>query len=293
MEAIQTATAFIQNKLPSTAAPEVLVICGSGLGGIGEEVQSPTVIPYSEIPGFGVSHVPGHKGQLLFGQIGAKQVMCMLGRFHYYEGFSLETNTLPVRVAANLGVHTVIVTNAAGGINSQFEMGDLMLIDDHINFPGLAGNHPLKGPNLSAYGPRFLPLSDAYDLDLRVKLLKCASEIGIHRSIHEGTYSFVSGPTFETRAECLALEALGADAVGMSTVPEVIVARHCNLKVLGLSLITNKVQKSKPMKAIDVIKGSKPIDQTLGMPTHDEVLDTANKAAKDVQSLIVQFINTL
>lgn len=294
MDQINTALEAIKTLLPeSYRSPQVLIICGSGLGAIGDEVESPHSIAYSKIPGFQESHVAGHRGELLFGEIHGVRVMCMLGRFHYYEGHSLVTNTLPVRVAALLGVQYMIVTNAAGGINSQFQIGDLMLINDHINLPGLSGIHPLRGANLINFGPRFLPLSDAYDLDLRVSLLKCASALNINTPIHEGTYFFVSGPTFETRAECLAIESLGGDAVGMSTVPEVIVARHCGIKVLGISLITNKAQKTKPMLASDVLNGIPVIDQKIGMPTHDEVLDIANKSAKNVQKLIVEFIKGL
>lgn len=294
MQEINEALSAIQSRLPSNAPkPRVLVICGSGLGGLASDVESPLAIPYTDIPGFAASHVAGHRGELLFGTISGVPVLCMLGRFHYYEGHSLQTNTLPVRVAALLGVETLIVTNAAGGINSSYEPGHLMLLNDHINLPGLAGVHPLRGANLDAFGPRFLPLSDPYDLDLRVLALRCANDLQLSTKVHEGVYCFVSGPTFETRAECRAIEALGGDAVGMSTVPEVVVARHCGMKVLGLSLITNSSQKTVPMLASDVLAGVPSVDQTLGMPSHAEVLDTAARSAEEVQRLIVAIIAAL
>lgn len=294
MESIDAALAAIRKELPPNyPAPQVLVICGSGLGAIGDEIAAPIAIAYSAIPGFHASHVAGHKGQLVFGTVGPTRVMCMLGRFHYYEGHSLETNTLPVRVAAKMGATHLLVTNAAGGLNNAYNMGDLMLIADHVNLPGLAGNHPLRGPNLDTFGPRFLPLSDAYSLDMRVMALRAAEALGIKRPLHEGCYVFVCGPTFETRAECLALEALGGDAVGMSTVPEVVVARHCGMEVLGVSLITNKAQKTRAMRAADVLAGKPIVDQTAGMPTHEEVLATASEAARDVQRLVVEVLAQL
>lgn len=294
---INEATATLRStleSLPLIANPRVMIICGSGLGGILDVILSePRIeIPYSRIPGFRTSTVPGHSGKLLFGLIGTNKtpVMCMVGRLHYYEGYTFQETTFPIRVAKRLDIETVIVTNAAGGCHSEYKPGDLMLINDHINFPGLAGNHPLLGPNLEEFGTRFQPLSDAYDHDLRkLFLTKARGELKLSRNIYEGTYMFVTGPTFETRAEVRMIRLLGGDAVGMSTVPEVIVARHSGLRVLALSLITNAGCGDKPANALD--DNPKRLDE--GMASHKEVLETADEASKDVQKIIEAVVNEL
>lgn len=283
--------------------PKVLIICGSGLGGLSsllkeDETYHRVSIKYKDIPGFKEPKVPGHNGELVFGHLGgnATPVMCMVGRFHYYEGHSFYSNTFPIRVAKLLGVEYLVVTNAAGGVNETYKTGDIMVINDHINFPGLAGQHPLRGLNLDYFGPRFLPLSDAYDFHLRYALFEASQKLELKRSIHEGTYFYASGPTFESRAECRMLRFLGADAVGMSTVPEVIVARHCGMKVIGLSLITNSVLGDKPASAKEAcLRGDTytAVDQTKGMASHAEVLESANSAAEDVKSLVEYFVGTL
>lgn len=283
LDLLDKATSKVQKLLSSDSAlskPRVMIICGSGLGGIVDVLHSESKIEisYSDIPGFKTSTVPGHAGKLVFGLIGVNKVpvMCMVGRLHFYEGYTFQETTFPIRLAKKLDVSTVVVTNAAGGVNAKFVPGDLMLIEDHINFPGLAGWHALRGPNLADFGPRFQPLSDAYDYDLR-KLFytKAHKDLGITRNIHEGTYFFASGPTFESRAEVRMIRSLGGDAVGMSTVPEVIVARHSGLKVLALSLITNAGVGDKPPSVFD--ENPKPLDE--GMASHDEVLQAANEAS--------------
>ncbi|KAG7834538.1 hypothetical protein KL943_002922 [Ogataea angusta] len=285
----------------SLLSPKVLIICGSGLGGISEILKGETVsIPFQTIPNFKISTVEGHVGKLLFGEIGTNKVpvMCMVGRLHFYEGYSFEEATFPVRVAAGMGVTTLVVTNAAGGINPNYKPGDLMVISDHLNIPGMAGFHPLRGPNLDKLGPRFLPLSDAYDFDLRMEFIKQAKQIlKLKRTIHEGTYCYVAGPTYETRAEVRLIRNWGGDSVGMSTVPEVIIARHCGVKVLGLSLITNAGLGEPPVSALESLqnglKKEDVLDQTEGMASHEEVLESANNASKDVNILVEAFINTL
>lgn len=279
---------------PQLSQPRVMIICGSGLGGIANVLHpSPRIeIAYPEIPGFKQSTVPGHEGKLLFGLIGPKKVpvMCMVGRLHFYEGYTLQETTLPVRLASKLRVETVVVTNAAGGINFNFKTGDLMVISDHINFPGLAGYHPLRGPNLAEFGTRFQPLSDAYDFELRkLFFTKARHELKLTRAIHEGTYLFAAGPTFETRAEVRMIRMMGGDAVGMSTVPEVIVARHCGMRVLALSLITNEAVSDAPPSAFE--ENPKPLDE--GMASHAEVLESADEASKDVQKIVEAVINEL
>lgn len=291
-------------KYPLLQKPKIFLICGSGLGGLAtllkeDDIHHKLSIPYKEIPGFKESHVVGHSGELIFGHLGPNYtpVMCMVGRFHYYEGHSLFENTFPIRVAKILGVETMIVTNAAGGVNDLYKPGDIMVIDDHINFPGLAGQHPLRGLNLDCFGPRFLPLSDAYDFGLRLKFFECVKLLGLSRNVHEGTYFYASGPTFESRAECRMLKLLGADAVGMSTVPEVIIARHCGIKVIGLSLITNSVLSEKPASAKLACSQNKSsgdfIDQTEGMASHNEVLESANAAADDVKKMVELFVSKI
>lgn len=292
---LNEAATTISNKLreqPLLSRPRVMIICGSGLGKIVDVLKEPKVeIEYKDIPGFKTSTVPGHSGKLIFGLIGSNKVpvMCMVGRLHFYEGYSLQETTFPVRVGSLLGVSSIVVTNAAGGIRAGFVPGELMLIDDHINFPGLSGYHPLRGPNLDEFGPRFQPLSDAYDLNLRQLFLKSAQTLNITRKIHEGTYFFAAGPTFESRAEVRMIRILGGDTVGMSTVPEVIVARHCGLRVLALSLITNEGVGGNPPSALE--PNQKPLDE--GMASHDEVLAAADEAASDVQKIIEATLNEL
>ncbi|ODQ81625.1 hypothetical protein BABINDRAFT_159892 [Babjeviella inositovora NRRL Y-12698] len=278
---------------PELITPRVMIICGSGLGGIASILKGTTVeVPYETIPGFRQSTVQGHAGKLVFGLIGENKVpvMCMVGRLHFYEGYELSDTTFPVRLAHVLGVSVVVVTNAAGGVNAEYKPGDLMIINDHINFPGCAGYHPLRGANLDMFGPRFQPLSDAYDLELRQIFFHQAKKVlKVERAIHEGVYTFLAGPTFESRAEVRMLRVLGADAVGMSTVPEVIIARHCGMRVLAMSLITNAGVADPPASALD--ENPTPLDA--GMANHLEVLDEADRAAKDVQLIFEATINQL
>lgn len=236
-EVFKEAADFIRTGSEGKPRPRVGLILGSGLSTLADEVKSPTVIPFGEIPHFPVSGVLGHAGRLVLGELEGQQVVVMQGRVHFYEGHSPQVITLPVRVMKLLGVEILIVTNAAGGINRNFAAGDLMLITDHINFVGLAGNHPLRGPNLEEFGTRFPSLSAAYDMKLQRVALEAAKKEGIR--LQKGVYAFVAGPSFETPAELRMLQAVGADAVGMSTVPETIVARHAGMRVLGISSITN------------------------------------------------------
>ncbi|GEQ66397.1 hypothetical protein JCM33374_g60 [Metschnikowia sp. JCM 33374] len=283
-------SAFSETSLRN---PRVLIICGSGLGGIANILHSePKLeIKYEEIPGFQVSTVQGHAGKLILGLIGEKKVpvICMVGRLHFYEGYSFQQTTFPIRLCKELGVKTVVVTNAAGGIDESFKPGDLMIINDHINFPGLAGYHALRGPNLEEFGPRFQPMSDAYNHSLRKLFFEKAKALKVTRKIHEGTYFFAAGPTFESRAEVRMIRTLGGDAVGMSTVPEVVVARHCDMEVLALSLITNAGVGEKPPSVFE--ENPKALDD--GMASHDEVLESANEASRDVQRIFEATINEL
>ncbi len=232
LEAVQT----IQTR--TSLRPEVGVILGSGLGDLATEIAEPAIVPYTDIPHFARSTVVGHAGRLIIGLLENVPVVVMQGRFHLYEGYPLQVLTLPVRVMRQLGARTLIVTNAAGGVNPAYRPGDFMLIRDHINMPGLAGANPLLGPNDERFGERFPPLANSYNAQLRALAHSIAAS-SPEIMLHEGVYTMVGGPNYETGAELRFLRAVGTDAVGMSTVPEVIVARPAGMQVLGLSLITN------------------------------------------------------
>ncbi len=233
---VQEATTAIQRRTP--LKPAVALILGSGLGNLANEIANAVAVPYTEIPHFARSTVVGHAGRLLLGTLEHVPVVAMQGRFHMYEGYPLSLLTLPVRVMRLLGAHTLIVTNAAGGVNAAYKAGDFMLIRDHINMPGLAGSNPLIGPNDERFGTRFPPLVQAYDAELR-SLARSVAATWSEVTLHEGVYTMVGGPNYETGAELRFLRMIGTDAVGMSTVPEVLVARHAGMRVVGLSLITN------------------------------------------------------
>lgn len=217
--------------------PTVGLILGSGLGALADAVEEANSIPYEQIPRWPRSTVVGHQGRLVIGKLEGQTVMVLQGRVHFYEGYSIHEITFPVRVMQAMGIQTLIVTNAAGGINKSFVSGDLMLISDHINFPGLVGNNPLVGPNDEELGPRFPDMSSAYDGKLRALAQQVASRAGF--TLHEGVYACLSGPNFETPAEIRMLRTIGADAVGMSTAPEVVTARHAGIRVMGVSGIAN------------------------------------------------------
>jgi purine-nucleoside phosphorylase len=267
--------AYLKATLTGRPSPLVLVICGSGLSELSNTVESANklTIAYSSIPNFPRVSVQGHAGELVFGQLSGVEAMILRGRFHSYEGHSMEDCVLPVRVARRLGCKLMIVTNAAGGINRDFEIGDIALISDHIGFPLLAGKNPLVGPNDSTLGPRFPAMSDAYDERLRHLAKRVGDDLGLgHLLRTKATYAFVSGPNYETAAECAMLRLVGADLVGMSTAPEVVAARHCGLRVLGISLVTNKV----------VLPG----DVNPVHASHEEVLATTKIRTRDVQRLV-------
>lgn len=231
-ETIQAAASYLRQNLPEP--PELALVLGSGLGGLADQIQNPVLIPYCDVPGFPLSTAPGHAGRFVAGQLAGRRVLCMQGRFHYYEGHEMSTIALPVRVLKALGCRALILTNAAGGVNWDFEVGDFMLITDHINFMGA---NPLRGGNDDTIGPRFCDMTQVYTPAFQETARRVAAEQGI--ALREGVYLGYMGPSFETPAEIRAFRTLGADAVGMSTVPEAIAASHCGLPVLGVSLITN------------------------------------------------------
>jgi purine-nucleoside phosphorylase len=226
----------IQERMQTT--PKVAMILGSGLGALADTVVDPILIPYGELPDWPVSTVSGHQGRLVLGELDGQQVLLMQGRAHYYEGYSMAQVGLPVRVMHRLGVDTLIVTNAAGAVNPDFVPGELMLIVDHLNLMGMGGLSPLRGPNLEEFGPRFPDMSQAYDRHLASQARQVAQEKNL--TLYEGIYAGLAGPSFETPADLRFLRSIGVDAVGMSTVPEVTVARHAGQRVLGISGISNK-----------------------------------------------------
>lgn len=234
-EAIEAARAAVAARI--SVRPRVGLILGSGLGEMATEVAGAEVVPYADIPGFGTSGVVGHHNELVVGTLGGQAVAVMRGRFHFYEGYSMQQVTFPVRVLKALGCDTLIVTNAAGGLRPEWQVGDLMRISDQIFLPGLAGHHPLRGPNDDRLGLRFPPMVDAFDPELAELAQRVADEQGT--TLRSGTYVMLSGPTFESAAELRMLRVLGGDAVGMSTAPEIVVARHGGMRVLGISLVTN------------------------------------------------------
>ena len=234
---IQEAAGVIQKRLPGGWSPSIGVILGSGLGSLADEVEAAASIPYEEIPGFARSSVEGHVGRLVLGTLEGARVVVMQGRFHFYEGYDLKQVTFPVRVMKALGANTLVVTNAAGGLNPGWQAGDLMLITDHANMLGWGGQNPLIGPNDPKLGPRFPAMSPAYDPELLKIAQKAADSCNVE--VRRGVYIVLAGPNYETRAELRVLRQLGADAVGMSTVPEVLVARHGGMRVVGISAITN------------------------------------------------------
>ncbi|MEW6401493.1 MAG: purine-nucleoside phosphorylase [Chloroflexota bacterium] len=247
--------------------PRVGIILGSGLNDLADSVQKADRIPYGDLPHFPVSTVHGHAGRFVIGELEGQSVLVMQGRIHYYEGYSMGQVTLPVRVMQRIGVGTLIVTNAAGGVHPDFQPGDVMLIADNLNLMGMAGLNPLMGPNLDQIGPRFPDMSQAYDRELCNLARKVAKEAGIN--LREGVYAGLSGPSFESPADLRFLRQVGVDAVGMSTVPEVIVARHGGMRALGLSGISNKAN----------LDGST-------ITTHEEVIEAGKVITPKIEKII-------
>ena len=256
LEKIKESAAFIQSK--TSIKPSIGIILGTGLGGLVKEINVIDTISYEDIPNFPVSTVESHSGKLIFGELGGKKVVAMQGRFHYYEGYSLQQVTFPVRVMKLLGIERLFVSNASGGVNPDFEVGEIMIQDDHINlFPG----NPLIGKNIDELGPRFPDMSDPYDPSMIELAKKIASENNVKVSV--GTYAGLTGPTLETPAEYRYVRNIGADAVGMSTVPEVIVARHMEIPCFAISIITDlgvkgKIQKVSLQDVIEVASRQEP-----------------------------------
>ncbi len=266
VEMVKAAAAYVEKRIEKK--PEIGMILGSGLGALADEIKDPVVIPYEDIPYFPVSMVEGHANQLIVGELSGKQVLMMKGRFHLYEGHEPSLLAFPVRVMKQLNIEHLVVTNAAGGVNEKFLPGELMIIEDHLN---MTACNPLMGANEEAFGPRFPDMTYAYNRDMREKAKKAAQKQGL--ILQQGVYAWFTGPSFETPAEIKMSRVLGADAVGMSTVPEVLAAVHAGVKVLGISCITNMAAGM--------------LDQPL---THEEVMITAKQAEGKFKQLIRDLI---
>jgi len=269
IQKIDAAVAFVRSR--TALQPRIGLILGSGLGDVVEAVDVETAIPYGEIPGAKASTVLGHSGRMIFGRTGDLPVVIMQGRVHFYEGYEMDEVMFLARVVGRLGIKSLVVTNAAGGVNTSYKAGDLMLISDHINFMGM---NPLRGPNVEELGVRFPDMSEAYPESLRAMAKDVAKAQGL--SLQEGVYLALSGPTYETPAEIRAIRTLGADAVGMSTVPEVIAMSHMNIPVLGISCITNMAAGILPQKL-----------------THQEVMDTTARVQKQFTGLVLGVLSRL
>uniref|UniRef100_A0A7E4W760 Purine nucleoside phosphorylase n=1 Tax=Panagrellus redivivus TaxID=6233 RepID=A0A7E4W760_PANRE len=268
-------TESVRRQVDLKEVPTIGIICGSGLGKIGDCIKDAQILPFKQIPGFPTTHVIGHKGNLIFGYLGGKFVVCLQGRFHPYEhGMDLALCATPVRLMHQLGVKNLIVSNAAGGVNPKFNYGDLMLIKDHIFMPGLCGFSPLVGVNDPRFGPRFVSIHDAYDRQLRQLAQNVAKDLKI--VLHEGTYVMSGGPQYETPAEVVFFKTVGADALGMSTCHEVTVARQCGIRVFGFSLITN-IANTDADNSVEV--------------THEEVLEAAREAGDHACTFVTEIIS--
>ena len=263
---VNKAVEFIKSKITETY--EIGIILGSGLGTLGEKIENPQFVDYKDIPNFPVSTAPGHVGRFVFGTLNGKKVMCMQGRIHLYEGYEVQNVVMPIRVMKMMGVKKLIVTNAAGGINESFNVGDIMVITDHINF---TGKNCLIGKNDDAFGCRFPDMSFAYAPALREIAFNCAEKLGM--KLREGVYIGCTGPSYETPAEIRAFRVLGADTVGMSTVQEVIAANHCGIDVLGFSLVSNKAAGLSGERL-----------------TEEEVLTIGRQKSEEMQKLITEIV---
>ena len=267
----QIAADYIRQKIGGIS-PVVGIVLGSGLGRLADQIENPVVIPYRDIPGFPVSTAVGHKGNFILGHLGGKEVMAMQGRFHYYEGYPMELVTIGVRTMAMLGIQYLFVSNAAGAANPDFRIGDMVVIRDHISF----FPNPLIGPNMDDLGPRFLDMTCAYDSELQQLAENCAGRIGV--KVQKGVYFGSTGPTYETPAEVRFYRQIGADLLGMSTIPEVIVARHCGMRVFGMSVVTNCANFDNTPHIVN---------------DGDDVVKQADAAAERMTSLFTEMISAL
>ncbi|XP_063910356.1 purine nucleoside phosphorylase-like [Zophobas morio] len=274
-EDVEKIANFLRSKVD--IKPRIGLVCGTGLGGIPALMTDTVTFPYGEIPNFPVSTVAGHDGKLIIGYLSGTPIVCMQGRFHFFEGYPLWKVVLPIRVMKILGISILVLSNAAGGINSSYSIGDIMFLKDHINFVALGGHNPLQGDNEEKFGPRFVAINDSYDREILKLAKNTAKELGM-KGVQEGVYCCIGGPSFETVAELRALKMLGGDAVGMSTVHEVITAMHCGIKCFAFSLITNKCPMEYDGK---------------NTPNHEEILDVGKERQDDVRKFVERLFKNL
>jgi len=268
---LQPIADFLVSKIRDV--PDIGIICGSGLGELASLVSDAVILPYRDIPGFPVSTAPGHQGQLVFGHLSGARVVLMQGRLHVYEGHPLWRCTMPVRILRMVGVTHLIVTNAVGGLNPDYKVGDIMLVKDHINMFGLAAESPLRGPNDESFGPRFFSVNSLYEKKMRNIALAAGEEVGISSTVHEGVLSISGGPNYESVAELKMFSMLGVDCIGMSSIPECVVAHHCGMTVLAFCLVTNQC-------CLDINT------HTSAAPDHQEVLDAAEMKKHDLKKFV-------
>lgn len=277
MDGVRYVQKRIQSVLERDVSYKIGIICGSGLGDIVDIIENPIMIPYADIPHFPRSTVAGHSGQFVFGEKNGVPIVCMHGRVHLYEGYNVVECIRPIRVMSLLGVEILCVTNAAGNVNENYKPGQFMIIKDHISFPSLAGENPLRGKHDPRFGDRFVTMSNAYDSYLIEKFQEASVKVKLDQNIKKGIYAMVVGPTYETVAEANALKKLGADAIGMSTVHEIITAHQMGVRCLGISLLTNNI-------LIDY-------DSTEDITEHEQVVEMAKAKSRDFIKLILEFIN--
>lgn len=282
-------------------SPNVGIVCGSGLGELATKLQESEMIRYDQIDQWPrlrtISVVQGHETKgLVFGKLGQTRVVCQSGRLHYYEGYQIKDVIFTVRLFKLLGCHAVIITNAAGAVNPSITVGTILALHDHVSLPSLAAFNPLIGPNSDIVGPRFTPMSNAYDFEMRKSVFRSIPHVGLQpQDVQEGVYAWVTGPTYETRAEGLFIRSMGADVVGMSTVPEVIAARHAGLRVLTLSLVTNSVVLTRSLSAAEAVQQDSATSVGLAWKeetaNHDEVLEVSKKKAESVLKIVNYVVN--
>jgi len=276
LEALTPAAQYIKERIRVT--PEIGIICGSGLGELGDLIENPVFLPYTDIPGFPVSTTPGHKGRLIVGTLQGVPVVLMQGRFHMYEGYPLQLVGLPVRVMKLLGIHTIIITNAVGGLNQQYKVGDIMLVRDHLNLPGLTGMNPLQGQNDSYFGNRFFAVNSMYCPDLRRLARQVAVQVDMEDKLREGILTISGGPNYESTAELRMFSMLGCDCVGMSNIPEGLVAHHTGIKILSFCLVTNMCS----------------VDYTTHLPpNHEEVLEVAEQNKDKLKQFVTALVSKI
>lgn len=274
-EKLESMAKIIESKV-NNFKPLIAIVCGSGLGKIADMVTDQMVVPYTDIPDFPRSTVHGHRGNLVFGNLGNMPVVCMQGRFHPYEGYSSALCSMPIKIFKILGVKMVVLTNAAGGINPEYKVGDLMLLKDHISLPGFALSHPLIGPNDERFGPRFLPLNKIYCKKVRELFKECSQNVDV--TVHEGCYGSIGGPTYESPTDSRYCKNSGMDCVGMSTTHEAVVALYCGMKVLAFSIVT------------DVVSLEFDNEETTD---HEEILKVAHAKAKQAEKLVEMFLHKI